>query len=527
MSNSLISNKAGAGAKILLLFWSGVNAVRTVDQLELTPGFLELAKTYPSANLDAGGSAVGLRAAETASASQLCQVIGSGRGLDKGYAAVLDFLNKKKFGSEISGFFDRLRAMDGYLHILMPLTERSGFDNQDFCAPLQKYLHAQGLSKIAWHLFAGGENNLPKSCLGQLRRFIAWQEKQHGGELRSLSGAFYGLDETSHYARSRKAWQAIVSPAPAGAPSALEAVRENYEKNIFDDDLPPLSLAGAKGLSDRDAVLFFDLDPSRFRQLAEIFIPARKPGQTLPDSPADWLATFVSRPDFVKIPAVFSPSRPALTLAESLAKNRVRQLRIAPASSFPLLAYFFNGRRSSPAAGEDWQALDLTLRTAAGDDWLDTALSEFSQELKKALARDYHFIAADFFSADLAGLSARPHFFDHFLKSADRTVSDLAKAAAGAGWTVMIMPLDPAAENIFPASRQEAGAAKSNRLPLVVLKDDFQTLNFGWPEPPNNDWRLAAPIGTIRDLAPTILELLKIKKPASMLGSVLFTNHSA
>ena len=91
----------------------------------------------------------------------------------------------------------------------------------------------------------------------------------------------------------------------------------------------------------------------------------------------------------------------------------------------------------------------------------------------------------------------------------------------------MIMPLDPAAENIFPASRQEAGAAKSNRLPLVVLKDDFQTLNFGWPEPPNNDWRLAAPIGTIRDLAPTILELLKIKKPASMLGSVLFTNHSA
>ena len=58
----------------------------------------------------------------------------------------------------------------------------------------------------------------------------------------------------------------------------------------------------------------------------------------------------------------------------------------------------------------------------------------------------------------------------------------------------------------------------TNPVPFIIVNKEFMGKNFGWQEAVGGDLSLVQPQGILSDIAPTILQLMGIKKPKEMTG---------
>ena len=112
---------------------------------------------------------------------------------------------------------------------------------------------------------------------GYVRSTVIPQIEEKGiGKIASISGRFYAMDRDKRWERVKKAYNAMVKGEGNKSNSAVRAIEESYQKEIFDEFVEPTVICGSDNsftkIEKNDSVIFFNFRPDRARQITRALV---------------------------------------------------------------------------------------------------------------------------------------------------------------------------------------------------------------------------------------------------------------
>ncbi|EMA40412.1 phosphoglyceromutase [Halococcus morrhuae DSM 1307] len=485
-----------------------LDAVREAD----TPTMDDLTDRGASGTLDTSGRAVGLPAGQMGNSEVGHLTIGAGRVIDQSYTRITRAVeNGELSGNDaIEEAFGHAAANDGRVH-LMGLVSDGGVHSD------QRHLHAlieiaaeRGVEAIT-HAFTDGRDTPPKSAVEYLTDLEGVIERCGTGDVATVSGRYYAMDRDENWARTKRAYDAIVErEADHTAPTAVEAVEESYERGDTDEFVEPTLIEGAaqRMVRDGDSVLFFNFRADRARQLVRMLTDTRPEWGAETTPPEVELVTLTEYDETFLFPVAFAPHEPADTLGEVLAAHGKTQLRIAESEKYPHVTYFLNGGREVEFDGEhreiiaspDVPTYDQQPSMSAVE-VTDTAISVIESEDPDVLVLNYA-------NADMVGHTGDFAAAVEAVETVDTQLARLVETCREAGAGVLMTADHGNADDMGTPDDPDT-THTTNPVPIVFLAAD------------GGGGKHIRDGGELSDLAPTVLERCGIEVPAAMTGHSL------
>lgn len=494
------------------------------------PNFAELEKFYPFTTLQASGIAVGLPWGEPGNSEVGHLTIGAGKiihnYLPRISSAISDgtffqneaFLNAIKHAKDgggrlhFMGLFSTgtVHAYFGHLYALLDLTKQNNIGAE-------------------LHLFTDGKDAYKKEggeFFAKLEKDLS--ENYPNAKISSVIGRDFAMDRNGDWSNTRKAYELFTERKGVVYGSASACIKSQYENGVFDTEIKPCAVGATKasdGISDNDSVVFFNFREDSARQLTNAFMAddfvffPRKRLENL---------YFVTMTEYDKgLPcfsgsgscqAAFKSAMIENPLARVISENDLTQLHIAETEKYAHITYFFNGGTENSFSGEN------RMLVPSPDDERYDATQEISvnKVTENILANmgKYDFIVANFANTDTIGHTGNFEATVRAIEKVDECLGRIATKALEAGGA-MIITADHgnAEEKIYKVSGEKKTKHSTNPVPFFLVGDGFKR-----PLPLNKwviDEKYKQTLGTLSDVAPTILELLDLEIPAEMTGKSL------
>lgn len=404
------------------------------------------------------------------------------------------------------------------LHLMGMLSNgQSAHSTPEHLYRLLELLDRERVSPVFIHLFTDGRDSDPCSGKELLTKLLE-KFKPHQ-EIATVIGRFYAMDRKKEWSRTEAAYNAIVLGKGKCASDPLEPFTESYAAGITDEFIEPHVIC-RKGLpigrvGDRDSIIFFNHRSDRARQLAKPFVQknfvGQNPGAFEPAESRDGLR-FVAMTDFGPDLGDVLTAFPTVPIKESLpfALSDKRQLYLAESEKYAHITYFFNGGYSQPVNGED----RLMVRSPSVERYEKTpgmSSARLSVIVSESLSENKHdFIAVNFAALDMIAHSGNLDAAKAALLAVDKALSEIMAEAAKRNGALLVTADHGNIEEMKILAEGGRNTAHSkNPVPFLAWAPSL-------PLPP------LRPKGILADVAPTILELFGIDKPAVMTGKSLF-----
>ncbi len=394
------------------------------------------------------------------------------------------------------------------LHVFGLLSPGGVHSHESHIFAMLELAARRGVGRVAVHAFLDGRDTPPQSAEPSLRALQALCARLGNAHVASVSGRYYAMDRDKRWDRVRKAWDAIVEArSEHHAPDALGALQQAYARGENDEFVLPTVIDGAQPIADGDAVVFMNFRADRARQLTAALVSpdfdgfqARRPA----------LSRYVCLTEYdarLPAPVAFAPDDLRHTLGELLAEQSMTQLRIAETEKYAHVTFFFSGGREEPFAGEE-RILVPSPKVATYDLQPEMSCPELTARLVEAIGSGrFDAIICNIANPDMVGHSGdlgaailAAQAVDHAIGAVDAAV----RAAHGA----LIITADHGNLEMMrdPETGQPHTAHTVGPVPLVYVGERNATLRSG---------------GALRDVAPTLLDLLGLPQPADMTGKTL------
>ena len=463
-----------------------------------TPVFDELWASYEHSQLTACGEAVGLPEGQMGNSEVGHMNLGAGSIVPQDLKRIDDAVADGSFFEN-----DELRAAcaagrdAGRLHLLGLVSEGGVHASMEHLRALIELAAREEVPDVVLHAFSDGRDTLPDSGAGYLAEAERWLS-EHGGRMASVSGRYYAMDRDRRQERTQRAYDALVAGEAEGrhAESGEAAVRAAYERSETDEFVAPTLVGGEGRIRAGDAVVFFNFRPDRVRQLTT----ALNEGldihcTTLTSYREDW--------DY---PVAFPPRRPEVTLAEVLEARGTAQLHVAETEKYPHVTYFFNGGEEEPHEGEEHCLVDSPRDVSTYDHKPEMSAHEAAEAFVERW-RDggYGFGIINFANPDMVGHTGDIPAAVKAVETADACLGEVLEAVHVNGGACVVTADHGNAEHMLEPDGGPNTAHSLNPVPILVTA-------------------AAGPLrsgGILADVAPTVLALLGIEKPAEMTGKGL------
>jgi len=496
-----------------------------------TPFFDSLVKKYPSAVLNAYGQAVGLPVNTVGNSEIGHLVIGAGRPVEQELLKIDRVFQDKSIlkNSVLATAIQQVKKNKGGLHLVGLISESEKHSSLSHLFGLIKIAKRRNVEKIFVHVILDGLDTSPTIGVESLEKLINFLAQEKIGKIATISGRFYAMDRDNHWERTAKVYTAMTQGEGREAVDPLTAIRESYSKKIFDHEIVPTVIKGNDGqalgqVMSGDALIFFNFLPERIKQLVEIFTAENRESERGGEAIKKlYLASFANLDTSAGVQNVFAKDSVSETLAEIISRAGLTQMHIAETEKFSHVTYFFNGEKEMTLDGET----DRLIPARLVDDELEHPKMS-ALALTKAVVKAIEKNEFDFIVLNLANLDIIGHLGDlqKAKKSAEVIDGCLRKifSAVNAKDGVLVVTSDHGnAESMLNLQTEEIEKNHTaNPVPFILVGKDFEGKNIGWPEAPEGDLALLQPIGTLADIAPTILKIMGLEKPSKMTGKELF-----
>jgi 2,3-bisphosphoglycerate-independent phosphoglycerate mutase len=487
------------------------DAVKAAD----TPNFDRLKRAGAFGTLTAHGRDVGLPSDQMGNSEVGHMNIGAGRTVYQEYTRINDAIEAGEFveGTALERAFDHADANDGRVHFLGLVSDGGVHSDQAHLHALVDAAAERGVEAVT-HAFTDGRDTAPKSGREFLARLEAHAADRGTGDAATVCGRYYAMDRDRNWGRTKRAYDAVVTrEAEHTAASAVDAVEASYERGDTDEFVEPTAIDGEPGIEDADGVVFFNFRSDRARQLTRMLAdidPELWGTEGVETSPPEVeLVTMTEYDAEFDLPVAFPPTQPEDTLGEVLSGAGLTQLRMAESEKYAHVTYFLNGGREVEFPGElrriiqspDVPTYDETPAMSAVE-LTDTAIDLVEVEDPDVLVLNY----------------ANPDMVGH--------TGDFDAAVA-------------AVEAVDRELGRLAGAVRAADGHLLVTADHGNADDMGTPDTPHTAHTFA-PVpfvsvtpegddggvtvregGSLIDIAPTLLAVVGVDKPAAMTGESL------
>jgi 2,3-bisphosphoglycerate-independent phosphoglycerate mutase len=480
-----------------------------------TPYIDSLFASYPHATLLCSGEAVGLPEGQMGTSEVGHLNIGSGRVVYQSLVRISKALREGEIKRN-QVFLDLVTyaVKEGRPLHLMGLVSPGGVHSHtEHLYGLIQLAKEFGVKEVYLHAFLDGRDTPPASAEGYLAELEEVCAQKGIGRIATIGGRYYGMDRDKRWERVEKAYAAMVYGEGEEADSAIQAIKNSYAKDTTDEFvLPTVITRNGKPvavITAGDPVIFFNFRPDRAREITRAFIDPGFNGFTRGNGYLNpHFVCMTQYDETLNAPLLFPPETKLKNiLAEVLANNGLKQLRIAETEKYAHVTFFFNGGEETPYPLED-RVLIPSPRVPTYDQQPEMSAYEVTDTLLGEIARNkYEVIIMNYANCDMVGHTGIQAAAQKAVEAVDQCLSKVVPEILTRGGAVIITADHGNAEQMIDYQTGEPFTAHTT-LPVPVIiagvKPPYQVKN-----------------GILADLAPTLLEMLEIPKPAEMTGNSL------
>jgi 2,3-bisphosphoglycerate-independent phosphoglycerate mutase len=480
-----------------------------------TPCWDQLWNSDPHSLLETSGEAVGLPEGQMGNSEVGHMNIGAGRVVYQDFTRISLAIRDGSFAQNdaLCAGIDAAICNQGTVHIMGLLSPGGVHSHDEHFAAAVKLAHSRGAHHIAVHLFLDGRDTPPRSAADSIAAMQALVEQLGNAKIHTVSGRYFAMDRDQRWDRVERAYRAIAgAESELHATTAQEALQQAYARGENDEFVQPTVLSGASPVIEGDTVIFINFRADRARELTRAFVEENFSGFNRSSLK---LAAFVCMTEYLEglpVSVAFPPSGLPRLLGELLAEQGMRQLRIAETEKYAHVTFFFNGGREDPYPLEQ-RILIPSPKVATYDLQPEMSAPNLAEQLAAAIrSGQYDVIICNVANPDMVGHTGNMQAAIAAVEAVDRCLDVVVKAIDQVGGELLITADHGNVEQMLdPVSGQSLTAHTTNPVPLVF----------------HGRRAMLKPSGALRDIAPTMLDLLGLPQPQEMTGTSLLENQHA
>lgn len=510
-------------ALIILDGWGITKASKGNAISEASPLFFdELTTKYPVKLLYASEEKVGLPRGVFGNSEVGHLNLGAGRVVYQDLLMINKAISDKSFfdNAELRASVAHLKKTKGAWHIMGLVSDGRVHSSLEHLFALLVYAKKAGLKEVYVHAFLDGRDTSRDSG----RRYVAALEKEMVrlkiGKIATVSGRFYAMDRDNHWERITKAYEAMVKGTGEVFASADEAIKASYDKKVYDEEMLPVVIKGAKSIKNGDALTFFNYRADRAREITRAFIDNKLKSEDLQRGAILKDLYFVAFTDYEKnlgLHVAFPSIRPTHCLGEIISEAGLKQLRIAETEKYAHVTYFFNGGNEVSFKGED-RVLIPSPRVDSYATKPEMSAKLITAKLLEELKKDvYDFVLVNFANADMVGHTGNIPAAVKGIRTVDSGLKKIVTEILKRGGTVLVTADHGNADEMYDFKRKEIIKEHSlNPVPFIAVSRELANKKI--KKVALDKLEVS---GRLADVAPTVLKLMNLKKPKEMTGHSL------
>lgn len=477
------------------------------------PNFDRYWNSYPHATLVASGEAVGLPDGQMGNSEVGHLNIGAGRVVYQSLTRIHKSIREGDFfhNEQLLAAIEHAKAHGSKLHLMGLLSDGGVHSHYEHLFALLKLAQANGLQQVYVHGFLDGRDVGPTTALD----YILETEKQMTeigiGKFASIHGRYYAMDRDRRWERVQLSYNALVDGVGQTAASATAGVQSSYDRDVVDEFVIPFVMTEEGSpiatVDTNDAVIFFNFRPDRAIQLSKVFTNDICEGMELSEKHPKNLkfVSFTHYSDEVNAQVAYKSDNLENTVGEVISKAGKTQLRIAETEKYPHVTFFMSGGREDRFEGEE-RILIASPKVATYDLKPEMSAYEVTGALLEAIAADkFDAILLNFANPDMVGHSGMLEPTIKAIEAVDDCLGKVVDAILAKGGHAIITADHGNSDEVITIDDQPMTAHTTNPVPVIVTKSGVML---------HED-------GILADLAPTMLDLLKIEQPVQMTGKSL------
>jgi 2,3-bisphosphoglycerate-independent phosphoglycerate mutase len=478
------------------------------------PAFEEIEKNFPFTALQASGIAVGLPWGKEGNSEVGHLTIGAGKiiynHLPRISTAIEDgtFFSNEAFLKAVK----RAQNNNSALHILGLFSSGTVHAYEEHLYALLELAKRNDLQKVFLHLFSDGKDASPRegaAYFGNLEKLL--REKYPNVKIASVIGRKYAMDRDANWDRTEKAFNLFVKGEGEAFETASSYIKENYQKEIFDEMIGPGFLKNSESrIKESDAVIFYNFREDSERQLSSFFLQGKIKNLLV--------ATMTEYDKKLPVLVAFESLKIEAPLAKIISDAGLSQLHLAESEKYAHITYFLNGGKEEPFKGEE-RILVPSPRVSSYSQTPEMSADKITEAVVSNLEK-YDFIAVNFANADMVGHTGD---FQATVKALEKIDSCIGKIIEKIfkidGVLVITADHGNAEEKIYKMTGEKKTKHSANPVPFYFVANDFERKTPATNEEIKQNYRDVK--GTLSDVAPTVLSLLGLEKPPEMTGKNL------
>ncbi|WP_170365849.1 2,3-bisphosphoglycerate-independent phosphoglycerate mutase [Ruegeria arenilitoris] len=475
-----------------------------------TPTFDAIMSKGPHARLITHGPDVGLPSGQMGNSEVGHTNIGAGRVVAMDLGQIDLAIEDGSFfeNAALQDFIAKVKSAGGTAHLMGLVSDGGVHGHLNHIVAAAKAITEAGVP-VALHAITDGRDVAPKSALD----FLAELERRLPAFARivTVSGRYYAMDRDNRWERVGRAYDAIIKGRGGQADTASAAIQAAYDRGETDEFIAPTVLPDFDGVRDGDGFFCLNFRADRAREILRAI--AEPDFAEFDTSPRPHLSALLGMVEYsdghnAYMTTVFPKREIVNTLGEWVAKQGLRQFRLAETEKYPHVTFFLNGGKESPEPGED-RYMAPSPKVATYDLQPEMSAAEVTDKFVEAIEAGYDLIVTNYANPDMVGHTGDLQAAIKACEAVDQGLARVVAALEKAGGAMILTADHGNCETMIdPETGGPHTAHTLNPVPVALV---------GGPE------GAALREGRLSDLAPTVLDLMGLPKPPEMTGQSLLS----
>ena len=484
--------------------------VSAIDNANI-PFINSLYSKYPNAQLRTDGLNVGLPEGQMGNSEVGHMNLGAGRIVYQDLAKINLAVEHKTLSQEkvLIEAFEYAKEKNVNVHFLGLLSDGGVHSHTSHLRSLIDATEAFGLEKVYVHAFTDGRDVDPKSG----KKYIEDLQNYIGNtkvKIATVIGRYYAMDRDRRWERVKLAYDLLVNSIGTKTQNCIENITKSYENNSTDEFLEPMVMVDENqkqiaSIQENDVVIFFNFRTDRGRELTEALSQKDFHEQNMHKLNLYYVTLTNYDETYQNVKVVYNKDNITETLGEVLEKAGKKQIRIAETEKYPHVTFFFSGGRELPFEGET-RILKNSPKVATYDLQPEMSAFELTDALVIELEKgEVDFVCLNFANGDMVGHTGIMQAAIQACEAVDKCVEKVINSALANNYTTIVIADHGNCETMINPDGSPNTAHTTNPVPIILVDNEQIKIHNG----------------VLGDLAPTILELMQIEKPAVMTGKSL------
>jgi len=472
------------------------------------PNIDKLMNDFPCAELVAHGEEVGLPKGQMGNSEVGHMTIGSGRSIKQPLLLINDKIKTKEFfkNEELLNVINHVNENNSTLHIVGLLSNGGIHSTLNHFFAVTTLAKLKNIKNVSFHFITDGRDTGIKDGIKFIENFMEKIKKLNIGVISTISGRYYAMDRDNKWERTKKAYDAMVYGIGNEFKNYETCMNEHYKRNITDEYINPSIITRNSFIKENDGVIFTNFRPDRMRQIIDSLVDKNFKAFKVKKFENLKIASIFEI--HKKIPYAYGIEKPNNTLGRYIDGLEYKQARIAETEKYAHVTEFFDGGYEFNSKN-CFKYLIQSPNVPTYDQKPEMSLGEVTETVLKAIEEDYDFMLVNFANPDMVGHTGNFQATVDAIEICDFCLGKIYKKATDYFYDVIVTADHGNAEVMLDSKNNIVTTHTTNKVPFILCNHNYKIKNSG----------------TLKDIAPTIIDLYEIKKPDEMTGESLIIKN--